>query len=333
MEAPAPVVSQPPTPAEEQTLPPQKPGPECHPLPWRSALLVVLRGMLMGAADAVPGVSGGTMALVTGIYQRLIVALSRFDAQLVQHLLRRRWRRAFYHVDGWFLALLGLGVALGWVGLAKTMRYLIHHHPLPTKAAFFGMVAASGVVVLRMVPRWSAAAGGTLALGALAGYLATSHLQVPLEPGLGFVFLAGAVAICAMILPGISGMYLLVILGMYRPVVETVDRLSSARADGGDLLFLLAFATGAALGLLSFVKLLRWLIHHHKGPTMAALLGLMLGSLHGLWPWGNGTGGTSAGVGVPVVIMAVSFAAVFGLELAAGGRTPGGRGGLASRGR
>ncbi len=320
MESSALVVSEHPTPAKEQALPPQKPGPECRKLPWSSALLVVLRGVLMGAADAVPGVSGGTMALVTGIYQRLIVALSRFDAQLVQHLLRRRWRRAFYHVDGWFLALLGLGVALGWIGLAKTMRYLIHHHPVPTKAAFFGMVAASGVVVLRMVPRWNAAAGVTLALGVLAGYLATSHLEASLEPGVGFVFLAGAVAICAMILPGISGMYLLVILGMYRPVVETVDRISSAQAESGDLLFLLAFAAGAALGLLSFVKLLRWLLHHHKGPTMAALLGLMLGSLHGLWPWSGGNGGASAGVGLPAGLMLLSFAAVLALEFFAGGR-------------
>ncbi len=326
MEAPTLTRPQEPQAVSQSDSTPPTPSPEpCCRVPWRSAVLVVLRGVLMGAADAVPGVSGGTMALITGIYQRLIVALSRFDAQVVRLLLRGRLRRAFYHVDGHFLALLALGIALGWVGLAKTMRYLIEHHPVPTKAAFFGMVAASGVVVLRMVPRWNAASAAALALGVLAGFLATGHFQSTLEPQLGFVFLAGAVAICAMILPGVSGMYLLVILGLYHPVVQTVDRLSSGQVEADDLMFLATFAAGAALGLLSFVKLLRWLLHRHKAPTMAALLGLMLGSLHGLWPWQTEATETAPGVALPLGVMVVSFAVVLGLELLAGGHNPRGK--------
>ncbi len=299
---------------------PASPGPSPG---WRAALGLVARGVLMGAADAVPGVSGGTVALVTGVYPRLVLALSRFDRRWLALLAQRQWRRAYWHVDGGFLFWLAAGIGMGWLGLAKLMSYLVGHYRLETMSVFLGMIAASTWVVWRTVPRWTLSVWCAALIGAGVGLWLPGPSGLPLQPSHlppepWYVVLASAVAICAMILPGVSGMSLLVLLGLYESVVGSVHRITSCSASAEDWQLMILFAVGAAGGLLGFVKLLRWLLHHHKGVTMATLLGLMLGSLRGLWPLGYGA--TVQQWAWALALAATGFAAVVALEWLALGR-------------
>lgn len=241
----------------------------------------------MGSADIVPGVSGGTVALILGVYQRLLAALSRFDSQLLRLLAGGRFADAWRHVDAWFLGALGLGIGVGVKGLAGLMTYLLTEQPTFTFAAFFGLILASGVIVARMARPATAAQG---ALGAVLGIVAAVFAvwlmsQGRLAPygGLPYTFLCGSIAICAMILPGISGAYLLLILGKYETVSEIVHKAPSL--TGGEWATLLVFAGGCLFGLLTFSRFLKWLLAHYWSSTMAVLAGFMIGSLYRVWPF------------------------------------------------
>jgi putative membrane protein len=239
---------------------------------------VYLRGALMGAADIVPGVSGGTMAFITGIYDRLLAALRCLDLAALRMLLRGQWRSAWQHVDGNFLAALLAGILTSVVTLARGISWLLAHYPVPLWAFFFGLILASALVVLRQVAYWRP--GQWLALGSgagLAAVVALSPTLAPVEPGLLSVFLAGFIAICAMILPGISGSFILVLLGMYAPILGALRDLQPE--------VLLVFALGAGSGLLCFSRLLHWLLRHYHALTMALLTGFLAGSLLVVWPW------------------------------------------------
>ncbi len=261
--------------------------------PIRNDWLHFARGICMGTADIIPGVSGGTVALILGIYQRLVTAISHVDAQLFRHLGRREWRAAAVHLDLRFLIALATGIASGILGLAGILHYLLQHHRGLTYAAFFGLILASSLIVARMVrPQSSGHALLCWTVGIAAAFSAlwlVSQRGLQAQPGLPYVFLCAAVAICAMILPGISGAYILVLLGKYDEIIAILKRLPRGQATGEDLATVAVFAAGCLIGLVLFSKILRWLLVAHWSPTMAALAGFMVGSLYKLWPFQRDT--------------------------------------------
>jgi len=246
----------------------------------------------MGGADIVPGVSGGTVALILGIYERLVSAISHFDLRLL-HLVRgRQWRRAALHVDLPLLVPLATGILMGFIVMTVLMHFLLSTQTTRslTMAMFFGLIFASGILVALMVRVRTRNESVTCLAIALAGaifawWIAGLNMVNGEAPPLVFIFLSGAVAICAMILPGISGAMILLVLGVYIHLTEIPGNLLHGQQVLGGLVTLLTFATGCALGLLTFSKILRWLLQQHHATTMALLCGFMFGSLRKLWPF------------------------------------------------
>jgi putative membrane protein len=233
--------------------------------------------MLMGAADIVPGVSGGTMAFITGIYDTLLASIRAFDLDFAGKVLRLDIRGAWDHVNGPFLLALLAGIATSIFSLARLISWVLQHHPVPLWAFFFGLILASALVLLRQVQGWNTGRVLSLLAGiALATTVALSPV-VSFQAGLAGIFLSGFLAICAMILPGISGSFILVLLGMYGTVLLAVKSL--------DLAFLAVFAVGAGAGLMCFSRLLHWLLQRYHQGTMALLTGFLFGSLLVVWPW------------------------------------------------
>jgi putative membrane protein len=244
-----------------------------------------LRGLMMGAADVVPGVSGGTVALVLGIYERLVTSISRFDLTWLGLLRRGQWRAALRHVDARFLLCIVAGIALGLAALANLLQYLLRDYRPQTLAVFLGLIAASTILVARMVGRWHLEHVLLGAAGAALAYWLTGLLPARLEPSMPYLFACGAVAICAMILPGISGSYVLLILGAYEHVIAAVGDVTRGAWTLRHLATLAVFGTGCAVGLLSFSKILRWLLGRFRTGTLALLCGFMAGALRGVWPF------------------------------------------------
>ncbi len=231
----------------------------------------------MGAADIVPGVSGGTMAFITGIYDRLLGSIRAFDLRCLRLLWQRRFRDAWQHVDGGFLLALLLGIFTSILSLARLISWLLAEYPVPLWAFFFGLILASALVLLRQVPHWTPARVTCLLVGLLVATGIALSPAVPMAPGLPGYFVAGFIAICAMILPGISGSFILVLLGMYGSVLNAVKNL--------ELEIMAVFALGAGLGLICFSRILHWLLQRYRAATMALLTGFLFGSLLVVWPW------------------------------------------------
>lgn len=242
-----------------------------------TSLGVFLRGVMMGAADIVPGVSGGTVAFITGIYDTLLASIRAFDLVFLRRLLQLDIRGAWRHVNGGFLLALLLGIATSVLSLARLISWLLETYPVPLWAFFFGLILASALLLLREVNRWSPARAIALLAGTGAAVVIALAPVASLGFGMAGVFLAGFLAICAMILPGISGSFILVLLGMYGTVLTALRSL--------DLGFILVFALGAGAGLLCFSRLLHWLLHRFHQATMALLTGFLFGSLAVVWPW------------------------------------------------
>jgi putative membrane protein len=252
----------------------------------RSDLLNYARGLLMGGADIIPGVSGGTVALILGIYERLVTAISRFDLTLLAHIRRREFLLAVRHIDLRFFIGLGGGIASGIIGLATLMHYLLENQLQYTFSAFFGLILASTFLVGRMVPAWSAVCAALFVAGTVFAYwlVGLPFLTSP-PPGNAYVFLCGVIGICAMILPGISGAFMLLVLGKYSDITGLLRNVLHGEATFADVFTIVVFCAGCAIGLISFSKALRWLLARHEPQTMAALCGFMLGSLRKIWPF------------------------------------------------
>ncbi|WP_090276227.1 DUF368 domain-containing protein [Halopseudomonas litoralis] len=233
--------------------------------------------MAMGAADVVPGVSGGTIAFITGIYDRLLAAISACTPNKLVWLLRGRIRETWQSIDGNFLVALLAGVVTSIATLANLISYLLGEHPELVWSFFFGLILVSVVLVGREIQRWNLWTLAMLLVGAAFAYVITvaAPLQWPVNPVM--IFLAGAIAICAMILPGISGSFILLLLGLYATVLGAVRSF--------DVTLLTVFIFGCLVGILSFSRLLSWLLQHARDVTLAFLTGLMLGSLNKVWPW------------------------------------------------
>lgn len=243
-----------------------------------SALGVYLRGIAMGAADLVPGVSGGTVALITGIYGRLISAIASVGIDMLSLVLRGRIAEAYKAIDGNFLLLLAAGIGTAIIGFAAILNWLLLHYPLPLWATFSGLVLASALSLVKQNFRsWSFRDWSLFIIGVAVAVSVglTQAIQMPLTP-LG-IFFAGSIAISAMILPGISGSFLLLLMGLYQPIITAVVNL--------ELVTLALFALGCGVGLIFFSKLLQRLLVVAEKATMATLFGFLLGSLVILWPW------------------------------------------------
>ncbi|MFV0248528.1 MAG: DUF368 domain-containing protein [Tenacibaculum sp.] len=241
-------------------------------------LLLGLKGMAMGAADVVPGVSGGTIALISGIYQELLKTLSSINTGLLQVLLKEGVKKAWIQLNGNFLISLFLGILISILSLAKIIAWLLKEQPILLWSFFFGLVSASIIYLVKQVSRWNFIVVILFAIGTILAYYLT--VLSPLEtkkPSDLFLFLAGALAICAMILPGISGSFILLLLGVYKPVLEAINNKN---------LYIIALVgAGAFAGLLIFSRALKWLFVNYKNYTLAVLAGFILGSLNKIWPW------------------------------------------------
>ena len=240
---------------------------------------LVLRGICMGTADVIPGVSGGTVALIMGIYDELVGTIASIDQRVVGALVRGRIAGVLRLINATFLIPLLFGIGLAIVSLAKLITWLLATHPQPVWGLFTGLILASALFVARQVKGWSVPQWGLTVVGVAVGYLVTT--LVPVETGTeSYKFvLAGMVAVCAMILPGISGSFLLVVMGKYQQVFGAVHE----REFG----IIALFGVGAVIGLLGFSRLLKRLLARFHAETMAFLVGLMLGSLRKVWPFRN----------------------------------------------
>jgi len=238
---------------------------------------LTMKGFCMGAADVVPGVSGGTMAFILGIYEELIKSIKSFDLTFVKLLFSLRVKDAMDHASWKFLMAIGLGISVAIVTLAGILAWLLQNQPVLIWSFFFGLIVASLITVSKHLNEWTPSISVWIALGTLCTYLLVGMVPAKTPDTACFLFMSGAIAICAMILPGISGAFILVLLGKYHYVLEAVINR--------DILTLVLVAAGAGIGLVTFVRLLNWLFNRYHDITIALLTGLMFGSLRKVWPW------------------------------------------------
>ena len=231
----------------------------------------------MGAADVVPGVSGGTIAFISGIYEELIGSINKVNLNTLKVLRKDGFAAMWKSVNGNFLLSLLLGIAISVISLAKLIRHLLETQPVLIWAFFFGLVLASIIHVGKQITKWNLVSIVLMIVGAVVAYYITTLVPQTAEISSGYVFLSGALAICAMILPGISGSYILLLLGMYKPVLDAIH--------DKDFKIIGLLGAGAIVGLLSFSRLLKWLFDHYQNLTLATLTGFIIGSLNKIWPW------------------------------------------------
>ncbi len=231
----------------------------------------------MGAADVVPGVSGGTIAFISGIYDRLLESIRRINPTLWSRVKAQGLVATWRHINGTFLLTLVAGIGTSIFSLARLISYLLATHPVPLWSFFFGLIAISLVHIARQIPEHSLGTAAAAMGGFVLAWLLTVSHPLTLEPSGTNILLGGMLAICAMILPGISGSFILLLLGLYAPVIGAIHDLN--------LTLLALFACGCVLGLLSFSHLLSFLLNRFRALTLAGLCGLMLGTLHKVWPW------------------------------------------------
>ena len=240
-------------------------------------LFISLKGIAMGAADAVPGVSGGTIAFISGIYEELITTISGVNLSLWTTIRRQGFSAFWKQLNGNFLLALLLGIVLSFVTFMRLAKYLIEQHPVLIWSFFFGLIVASIVFVGKQITYWNLGTILALLFGIFAAYYITTLPSMANNDSAIFLFFAGALAICAMILPGISGSFILVILGAYKTLSDALHDFDFKRVA--------IFALGAVIGLISFSHVLKWLFNYYKNTTLAVLTGFIFGSLNKIWPW------------------------------------------------
>ena len=238
-------------------------------------IILLLKGMAMGGADVIPGVSGGTIALITGIYDQLINSIRSIDASLIKPILKFQFGFVWQRVNGSFLVNVFAGVLISIFSLARIITYLLVNHPILIWSFFFGLIFISVYFVLPKGMTWKDFIAFVAGTG--LAYVITSASPADTTNELWFIFVSGSIAICAMILPGISGSFILLLLGKYDFVLGAVKEF--------DLKIIAVFAVGCIVGIISFSKLIHWLLKHYRSVSLAVLSGFMLGSLNKIWPW------------------------------------------------
>ena len=250
-------------------------------------IMVAVKGACMGAADVIPGVSGGTIAFITGIYDQLLASINAIDKTAVKLFFTGKFKEFWKHVNGGFLVSLFCGILFSVVALAGLMQYLLENHPIQTWAVFFGLIVASSIFILRGIKGWNIKSVLFLIVGIILGVTVCTLSPTTTPDALWFIFISGAIAICAMILPGISGSFILLILGKYQYIMSTITNLTTGAAVGESIVVLGVFAVGAVFGILSFSRFLHWLLGKFHKETLLVLAGFIIGSLVKVWPWSN----------------------------------------------
>lgn len=250
-------------------------------------ITIGVKGACMGAADVIPGVSGGTIAFIMGIYDEFVGSIASINAEAVKLLFSGKIREFWKHVNGNFLVSLVAGIGLSVIALAGLMQMLLSDHPIQTWAFFFGLIVASSIFILRGISGWKVREGLFLVMGVILGVVVCTLSPTQTPDDLWFIFLSGSIAICAMILPGISGSFILLILGKYQYIMGVISGLVSGVDVGKNILILGIFLIGACVGILAFSKFLHWLLARWNKETLIVLAGFIIGSLVKVWPWSN----------------------------------------------
>lgn len=240
-------------------------------------IVLSLKGIAMGAADAVPGVSGGTIAFISGIYEELINTISNINISLFKTLKNEGISAFWNKFNGNFIAALLSGILVSYVSFMRLAKYLIEEHPILIWSFFFGLIVASIFFVGRQIKSWDLPVYIGLLVGAISAYYITTIPSMANNEHPLFLFFAGALAICAMILPGISGSFILVVIGAYKTLSDALHDFN--------IKTLAIFTLGAIVGLISFSHVLKWLFKHYSNITLALLTGFIFGSLNKIWPW------------------------------------------------
>lgn len=240
-------------------------------------LLLYLKGVSMGGADVIPGVSGGTIAFITGIYEELINSLKAIDRDAMRLLFSFRLASFWKHINANFLITVLAGILTSLLSLARLMTYLLDNHPIAIWSFFFGLILVSSPLIMRDIRRWNLGTVIAFLLGIAIAYVITVLSPTETPTNLLFIFFCGALAICAMILPGISGAFVLLLIGKYEYMITALIEFN--------LPVILVFAVGCLLGLIGFSHVLSWILTHYRYPALALLAGFMIGSLNKVWPW------------------------------------------------
>lgn len=243
----------------------------------RQNAILFLKGIGMGAADVVPGVSGGTIAFITGIYEELINSIKSVDGNAIKLLFSGNIKSFWVKINGSFLLVLLTGIIVSMLSLAKLIIYLLEYHPIPLWSFFFGLILVSAFIVVREVKKFRFQVVLTGIAGLAIAYLITTATPAETPQALWFIFLAGCIAISAMILPGISGSFILLILAKYQFIIESLSTFN--------LPVILVFILGCIVGLATFSRIISWIFNHYHDLTVALLAGFMIGSLNKVWPW------------------------------------------------
>ena len=271
-------------------------------------IVVALKGFAMGAANVIPGVSGGTIALLTGIFNELIEALNAIMSVSTWKLLIKGQFKEFWEtIHGTFLLWLAIGVIISVFSLAKLMEYVLAHHPVQTWAFFFGLIVVSAVFMLSDIKGWKGKEVAWLVLGIALGAFICLLSPTETTSDMWFIAVCGAIAICTMILPGISGSFILVLLGKYEYIMKAVSDLN--------IPVLLVFAIGCVIGIVAFSKFLHWLIGKYEKQTLLVLIGFTIGALVKVWPWADKAAYETANVlnGQPVEALHIGGAVLWAM--------------------
>ena len=285
-------------------------------------LMVTLKGACMGAADVIPGVSGGTIAFIMGIYDEFVGSIASINAEAMKLLFKGQFKAFWKHINGTFLVSIVLGIGISVVLLAGLMQTLLTVYPIQTWAFFFGLIVASSIFILRGISGWKLREVLFLILGCVLGVTVCTLSPTQTPDALWFIFLSGAIAICAMILPGISGSFILLILGKYQYIMAAISGLVAGENFGQNLLILCVFLVGAVVGILGFSKFLHWLLARWNKETLIVLAGFIIGSLVKVWPWSNAEAlaqAEAAGglqIGWAILFALIGFSLVTGIEIA-----------------
>lgn len=272
-----------------------------------SSISLALKGMAMGIAEVIPGVSGGTIAFITGIYEKLLNTIKAFHPALIGTFKEEGFKGVWSAVNGNFLLTLLIGMATGIVVGVFGVSHLLETYPEMLWAFFFGLIISSAIFIGKQVQGWGMVEILAILFGTALAYYITVASPAQGNEALWFVFLSGVIAISALILPGISGSFILLLMGMYSFVIPTV-RTALRTLDPESLLIVGTFAIGCLVGLMTFSRVLSWTFKNYQNPTLALLTGFMLGSLNKLWPWRNvlSTRVNSKGIEVPFLTESVS---------------------------
>jgi putative membrane protein len=242
-------------------------------------LILILKGMGMGAADVIPGVSGGTIAFITGIYEELINSIKSINPGTFRVLFNEGVPSFWKAINGNFLLSIVIGIGISVLSLARLLKYILENYPELIWSFFFGLIVASAIYVAKQIRIWNIWTIISLVAGIVAAYIITEITPAETTNAWWFVFLSGAIAICAMILPGISGSFILLLMGKYTYIIGAVSDFQFG--------ILIIFLSGAVVGIISFSNLLSWLLKKYHHQTIAVLAGFMIGSLNKVWPWKN----------------------------------------------